>query len=288
VRVDVKAAALNQHDLWTLRGVGIREEQLPIVLGCDAAGIDPDGHEVIVHAVISSDDWRDDETLEPHRSLLSEVHDGTFARHVVVPRRNVIPKPPSLSFAEAACLPTAWLTAYRMLFTNSQAQPGATILVQGAGRGVSTALIVLGRIAGYRMWITSRSEAKRVRALEFGAHAASEPGARLPERVDAVMEPSARRRGVTRSKLCTPEVSSPWPARPAARVRPQTCVASSSCSWIIGSTMGTRDELIKLSDLCETAGVHPLIDATYPLQHARAAFERVERGDVFGKIVLTV
>ena len=124
VRVAVRAAALNQHDIWTLRGVGIKEDRLPMVLGCDAAGIDPDGNEVIVHAVISSDDWRGDETLDPKRSLLSEIHDGTLAEYVVVPRRNLVPKPPSLSFEAAACLPTAWLTAYRMLFTNSGAQPG--------------------------------------------------------------------------------------------------------------------------------------------------------------------
>ena len=142
-RVAVKAAALNQHDIWTLRGVGITEDRLPMILGCDAAGIDDEGNEVIVHAVVSSDDWRGDETLDPKRSLLSEIHQGTLAEYVVVPRRNLVPKPADLTFAEAACLPTAWLTAYRMLFTNSGAPPGSTILVQGAGGGVSTALISL-------------------------------------------------------------------------------------------------------------------------------------------------
>ena len=144
----MKAAALNQHDIWTLRGVGITEDRLPMTLGCDAAGIDDDGNEVIVHAVISNDDWRGDETLDPKRSLLSEIHQGTLAEYVVVPRRNVVPKPATLTFEEAACLPTAWLTAFRMLFTNSGAQPGSTILVQGAGGGVSTALISLARAAG--------------------------------------------------------------------------------------------------------------------------------------------
>ena len=95
-----------------------------MILGCDAAGIDDDGNEVIVHAVVSSDDWRGDETLDPKRSLLSEIHQGTLAEYVVVPRRNLVPKPADLTFAEAACLPTAWLTAYRMLFTNSGAPPG--------------------------------------------------------------------------------------------------------------------------------------------------------------------
>src|SRR5690606_22626780 len=163
--VTVKAASLNHHDLWSLRGVGMTEDRLPIVLGCDAAGIDENGNEVIVHAVIGSGA---DETLDPRRSLLSEVYDGTFAERVAVPRRNLVPKPPVLSFAEAACLPTAWLTAYRMLFEKAGAEPGSTVLVQGAGGGVSTALIALGRAGGYRMWVTSRSPEKRERALELG------------------------------------------------------------------------------------------------------------------------
>ena len=187
--VTVKATALNHHDLWTLRGVGISPDRLPIVLGCDAAGIDEDGHEVVVHSVIGDPDaGGGDETLDPRRSLLSERYDGTFAERVAVPRRNLVPKPASLSFEEAACLPTAYLTAYRMLFVKSGAQPGSTMLVQGASGGVATALIVLGHAAGYRMWVTSRSGDKRDLALDLGADQVFETGARLPERVDVVME----------------------------------------------------------------------------------------------------
>src|SRR2546430_323540 len=119
-RVRVKATALNHHDLWSLKGVGLTEDQLPMVLGCDAAGIDDDGNEVVVHAVIADPAaGGGDETADPRRSLLSERFDGTFADYVVVPRRNLVPKPAGLSWAEAACLPTAWLTAYRMIFTKS-------------------------------------------------------------------------------------------------------------------------------------------------------------------------
>ena len=149
VTVTVKATALNHHDVWTLRGVGISADRLPIVLGCDAAGTDPDGNEVIVHSVIADPDaGGGDETLDPRRSLLSERYDGTFAERVSVPRRNLVAKPAALSFEEAACLPTAYLTAYKMLFEKSGVQPGATLLVQGAGGGVATALILLGRAAG--------------------------------------------------------------------------------------------------------------------------------------------
>src|SRR2546421_10636243 len=126
--VTVRAAALNHHDVWTLRGVGISADRLPIVVGCDAAGVDEDGNDVVVHAVIGDPDaGGGDETLDPRRSLLSERYDGTFAEQVVVPARNVVPRPPELSVEDAACLPTAWLTAYRMLFTKSGVRPGDTV-----------------------------------------------------------------------------------------------------------------------------------------------------------------
>ena len=186
--VTVKAASLNHHDLWSLRGVGLKEEALPMILGCDASGLDEDGNEVVVHAVVSDPSWRGDETFDPKRSLLSERHQGTFADKVAVPKVNVVPKPESLSFEEAACLPTAWLTAYRMLFTQGGLKAGDTVLVQGAGGGVATALITLARAGGLKVLATSRDETKRKRALEIGAHEVFESGERLPIKVDAVME----------------------------------------------------------------------------------------------------
>src|SRR5919112_748536 len=186
--VEVRASALNHHHLWSLRGVGLKEGAMPMTLGWVAAGLDEDGNEVVVHAVISDPSWTGDETLDPKRSLLSERYQGTFADKVVVPRRNVVPKPASLSFEEAACLPTAWLTAYRMLFVQGGLKPGESVLVQGAGGGVATALVALARAAGLRVYATSRDESKRARARELGAHEVFEPGARMPSRVDAVME----------------------------------------------------------------------------------------------------
>ena len=128
--VDVRAAALNHHDLWSLRGVGLRAEQLPMILGTDAAGVTADGREVVVHGVIGG--RADDD--EP-RSLLSEKYDGTLAEQVAVPDRNLVEKPESLSFVEAACLPTAWLTAYRMLFVTGRRDGRAA----GAGAGLPAA-----------------------------------------------------------------------------------------------------------------------------------------------------
>src|ERR687886_1084024 len=179
VRVHVRAASLNHHDLWSLRGVGLPGELLPMILGCDAAGVTDDGQEVVVHALIGDPEFRGDETTDPNRSLLSERHQGTFAEEVVVPRRNLVPKPAALGWEEAACLPTAWLTAYRMLFTRSGLAPGDTVLVQGAGGGVATAAVALGAAAGLRGWVTSRGEGKRERAVQVGADAAFPTGARL-------------------------------------------------------------------------------------------------------------
>jgi NADPH:quinone reductase-like Zn-dependent oxidoreductase len=286
--VDVRAASLNHHDLWSLRGVGLREEQLPMILGCDAAGVDADGREVVVHAVVSNPDWAGDETLDPKRSLFSERHPGTFAQRVAVPRVNLLPKPPELTFAEAACLPTAWLTAYRMLFTRGNVRPGSTVLVQGAGGGVATALIALGRQAGIRVWATSRSEDKRARALELGADASFEPGARLPERVDAVMETVGEATWGHSLRTLKPGGTivicgaTSGPAPPAELNRVFFLQLS-----ILGSTMGTRDELERLLRLCVETGLRPVVEATMPLAEARSAFEALNGGEVFGKLVLT-
>jgi NADPH:quinone reductase-like Zn-dependent oxidoreductase len=287
-RVRLRAASLNQHDLWSLRGVGLPSDRLPMVLGCDGAGVDDQGNEVVVHAVVSSPDWRGDETLDPARSLLSERYAGTFADEVVVPRRNLVPKPAGLTFEEAACLPTAWLTAYRMLFTRSELSPGSTVLVQGAGGGVSTALVALGSAAGYRVWVTSRDETKRAKALELGADQAFEAGARLPERVDAVMESVGQATWSHSVKSLKPGgtivvCGATSGDAPPAELRRVFFLQLR----VVGSTMGTRDELSRLLQLCMVTGVRPVIDRSMPLEQARDGFAALLAGEVFGKIVFT-
>jgi NADPH:quinone reductase-like Zn-dependent oxidoreductase len=290
VVVQVKAAALNQHDLWSLRGVGLAAAQLPRILGCDAAGIDAEGKEVVVHAVIGdASAGRGDPTMDPNRSLLSEKYDGTLAEFVAVPAANLVPKPTQLSFKEAACLPTAWLTAYRMLLTNSATAVGDTVLVQGAGGGVSTALIMLSKAAGRRVWVTSRSAERRERALALGADEAFESGARLPERVDAVFD-SVGAATWAHSLRCL---------RPGGTI--VTCGATSGDApsaelnrvffqqlRIIGSTMGTRDELVGLLDFLVASGLRPVVDRVLPLAAAQEGFAALLAGDVFGKVVFTV
>jgi NADPH:quinone reductase-like Zn-dependent oxidoreductase len=260
-----------------------------MILGCDAAGVTDDGHDVVVHAVLGDPEFRGDETTDPKRSLLSERYQGTFADEVVVPRRNLVPKPAALSWEEAACLPTAWLTAYRMLFTQSGLQPGDTVLVQGSGGGVATALIRLGSAAGFRVWVTSRSEEKQARARQLGAADAFPSGARLPERVDAVLETVG---------------AATW-SHSLRSLRPGGTVVVSGATTgpnpsatelnrifflqlrVIGSTMGTRDELARLIRFCELTGVRPVVDTVLPLEQARDGFARMAEGDVFGKIVFT-
>ena len=287
-KVHVRAASLNHHDLWTLKGVGITPDRLPMILGCDAAGIDEQGREVIVHSVITSQGYAD-ETLDPSRSLLSEVHPGTFAQYVCVPERNLLPKPRSLSFAQAACLPTAWLTAYRMLAVRSDLMPGDTVLVQGSGGGVTTACIALGQVMGYRVWVTSRDAAKRARAVELGAHAAFESGQRLPERVDAVMETvgaatwehSIRSLKPGGRVVISGATSGPNPPADLTRIFFKQLS-------VVGSTMGTRQELERLIALCDATGLRPIIDRELPMSEAREALDMMARGDIFGKIVLTL
>jgi len=279
VGVEVRASALNHHDLWSLRGVGLAADQLPMVLGCDATGVDPDGNEVVVHAVIGGLD--DDD-----RSLLSERYPGTIAERVRVPRSNLVPKPAELSWVEAASLPTAWLTAYRMLVTRGRLEKGGSVLVQGAGGGVATAAVVLAGALGARVYATSRDPAKRERIAALGA-TALEPGARLPERVDVVVETVGRATFDHSMKS----------ARRGARIVVSGATSGNLASVdlrrlfffqqeIVGSTMGTREELVALLDLCVSRGVRPVVDSVHPFSDARRAFARLAEGEIFGKVVL--
>ena len=259
--VSVKATALNHHDVWTLRGVGISADRLPIVLGCDAAGLDEDGNEVVIHAVVGDPEaGAGDETLDPSRSLLSERYDGTFADRVAVPRRNLLPKPACLSFAEAACLPTAYLTAYRMLFGKAGLQPGATVLVQGESE----------------------------RAIELGADQAFPSGARLPERVDAVLETVGEATWAHSLRALKPGGTIVISGATSGSMPPAELSRVFFLQLsVIGSTMGTRDQLGRLLRFCEQTGVRPRIDRTLPLASAADGFAAMISGELFGKVVFT-
>ncbi|MET9348810.1 zinc-binding dehydrogenase [Streptomyces termitum] len=287
-RVTVRAAALNHHDLWSLRGVGLTADRLPMILGTDAAGVDEDGNEVVVHPVVGLTGHG----LAPGeaRSILTEKYQGTFAEQVTVPTGNLVPKPPGLSFAEAACLPTAWLTAYRMLFTQARVRPGDSVLVQGSGGGVATAAIALARAAGLRVYATGRDPHRRARALALGATDVLEPGAPLPHPVDAVLETvgaatwshsiHALRRGGT--LVLSGATSGDHPTTTEL-----TRIASHELT-VRGSTVATVPELRALLAFLTTTRTHPTLDHTLPLSQAPRGFTRMTEGTHFGKIVFTL
>ncbi len=288
VAVTVTAASLNMHDLWTLRGVGIKPDQFPMILGCDGAGTLEDGTDVVLHSVIGDPSWDGDETLDPKRTLLTEKHQGTFAETVVVPARNAVPKPPGLTAVQASVMGTAWLTAYRMLFSKSGLRPGQTMLVQGASGGVSTALVQLGQAAGMRVWVTGRTEEKRAVAERLGAHATFPSGERLPERVDAVFETvgdatwSHSMRALKPGGVIVVSGSTSGP-NPGADLQRLFFLQLR----VLGSTMGTRQELADLLRFVENAGISPAIGLELTMDRAEEGFRAMLEGDTAGKIVFT-
>jgi NADPH:quinone reductase-like Zn-dependent oxidoreductase len=280
VPVEVRASSLNHHEIWSLRGVGLPADRLPMILGCDAAGLDPDGNEVVVYPVVP--DSGDPRGL----SLLSERYPGTLADRVCVPRENLVPKPAGLSFLDAACLPTAWLTAFHMLTTKGQVANAEAVLVQGAGGGVATAAVVLALAMGKRVYATSRDAGKRERIAALGATAVA-PGQRLPERVDVVIE-----------SVGAPTIDhSMKSANPEARI--VVCGATGGHRatidlrrvfamrlQILGSTMGDLAELKALLALMAQEQIRPVIDSTYGFTAVGDAFARLYSGEVFGKVAI--
>ncbi|MCW2717354.1 zinc-binding dehydrogenase [Pseudonocardia sp.] len=288
VQVKVTAASLNMHDIWTLRGVGIKPEQFPMILGCDGAGTLEDGTEVVIHSVINAPGWQGDDTLDPKRTLLTEKYQGAMADTVVIPARNAVPKPAGLSTVQAAVMGTAWLTAYRMLFVKSGLRPGQTMLVQGASGGVSTALVQLGRAAGMTVWVTGRSDDKRALAEKLGAHQTFASGERLPGKVDAVFETvgdatwSHSMRALKPGGVIVVSGSTSGP-NPGADLQRLFFLQLR----VVGSTMGTRDELADLLTFVANAGISPEIGLELPMDKAEEGFRTMLEGQTAGKIVFT-
>ncbi|MCK9922726.1 zinc-binding dehydrogenase [Frankia sp. AgPm24] len=287
VTVTLRCASVNHSDLAAIRGHGFDPAGPPRVLGSDGAGLDPDGNEVIVYPILAAARYPDP-MHDPGLRMLSQGVDGTWAERVQVPRANLVPKPPELTWEQAACLGTAWLTAYRMLFGRARVAPGGTVLVQGAGGGVPTALIRLAVAAGLRVWVTSRDPHRGRRAVEhLGAHAAFPSGAVLPEPVDAALD------CVGQATLAHSLRS----VRPGGQVVIAGAVTGATVGLDLtdlfvrsislhGSAMGTPAELFALARLCATTGAVPVIDTVWPLTDARPGIARALTGQQFGKIVL--
>ena len=312
--VRVAAASLNHHDLWTLRGVSAQPLTAPQILGCDATGrveelgegvegTPAPGTRVVVHAVIACGSCPACLATEPgvcHRlSLLGEPpHGGALADLVAVPAANLVPLPDAVGDEAAACLPTAYLTAYRMLFTRAGLGPGMSVLVQGASGGVATAAILLGVHAGIAVHATSRDPAKRRAAEELGAASTFAPGD-----LDAARELVRRTGGGVDAVLDTVGEAT-W-GLSLRSVRPGgTVVVAGATSganpraqlnrvfWrqltIAGTSMGTRPELERLVALCAAGGLRPLVDRVVPLEDVASAFAALAAGAQHGKLVLRI
>ena len=288
VRVRVTHASLNRHDIFTLLGVTAQKEPIPfpMILGDDGAGLLDDGTPVAIYPVMGSSFWRGDETLDPAWHIFSELVPGTMADYVAVPKRNAIPLPEGLSPVNAALLGTAWLTAYRSLFAKSGLRPGETLLVQGASGGMSTALIQMGRAAGFEVWATTRNEAGREIALRLGADAVFATNEELPRRVDAVVDNVG---------------ALTWAHSLRSLKRGGTLVVNGITSGGIaetdllrifveqidvrGTIMGTLEEMQALMRFIVTAGIEPELGAVIPMTEAREAIGAMIAGHTRGKTV---
>jgi len=313
VRIRVRAATLNHHDYWTLKGIVGHPVVPPRILGCDASGVVdsygpdppqgslPPGSDVAVYPVTFCGSCAacrggDPMLCRTFYMLSDGPIDGSFAEFLVAPAQNVVPKPPSLSHEEAACLGTTYLTAYRMLFTKADVRPGARVLVQGAGGGLATAAIALAAAAGATVIASSRSEEKLARSQRLGAHDAVLAGPDAArqilsmtngEGVDAVIESVGEPTWGTSLRAVRPggavvvagATAGPNPPADLARI-----------FWrqlrILGSTEGTLDEFESLLRFVESKKMKPAIDTVYPFDQAMTAFERLASGDFFGKLVL--
>src|SRR6266404_2588603 len=289
-RVKISHASLNRHDLFTLRGITAQEEpiQFPMILGNDGAGTLDDGTPVVIYPVMGSDDWRDDETLDPKWHIPSEFVHGTFADYAVVPRRNAIPLPNTLSPLHASVLGTAWLTAYRALFTKSGLRAGQTVLVQGASGGMATALIQLGSAAGFEVWATSRTDEGRANARALGAHECFLSNEPLPRKVPAVIDNVG---------------SASWSHSLSSLARGGTLVTVGGTTGfevplnllpvladqltITGSIMGTLNDMKNMMNLIAQTKIKPEIGAVLPIERAEEAFRAMWEGKTYGKMVFT-
>ena len=277
--VNVKAASLNPHDLWTLKGVVGVPFEPPVILGCDGAGVTADGREVVFHPVIAEG--------QGFRMLTDGV-DGTFAPRVALPSANLVPKPSNLSFEEAAGLGTAWLTAWRMLFTKARLRPGERVLVQGASGGVSTAATMLASAAGAHVTVTSRKEELLERAREIGAHEAVPTGSRLPKRVDVVIETVGQATWEHSMKSLAQSgrlviAGATSGANPPADLNRLFYREIS----ILGSTMGTLAEFRQVLAFVEHADLHPPVSRVYDgVESVPEAMRALDAGEQFGKLVI--
>jgi NADPH:quinone reductase-like Zn-dependent oxidoreductase len=298
VLISLRAASLNRLDIWVRRG--LPSVPKPRILGADGAGVVAvvgtdvegftEGQRVVINPGLEHGDGR--------ITVIGEHTDGTHAELIAVPAGNVHPLPDSLTFEQAAAFPLVYETVYRMLVTRAGLQEGEWLLAWGVGSGIGTAALALGRALGARVIATSSSDEKLARAAELGAevtinHASEDVASRVKEATgggaDVVVEHVGE--ATWQTSLAS--------AAPGARVAvcgattgPNPKAALHRVWWkqlsILGSTMGTRTDFAGAYELVADGRAPVVVDSVFPLAEARAAHERMERGEHMGKIVLRI
>lgn len=293
VLVRLRAAALNRRDLFITQGL-YPNIRMPVTLGSDGAGEDArTGEPVVIDPML---DWGDDTRVwDPGATILGMPRDGTFAEYVVVPKRNVYPKPAALSMHEAAAIPLAGLTAYRAVFTRGALLAGETVLITGVGGGVQTFVLLFAKHAGARAIVTSSSDEKLERATALGADLAINyrqdsawaKTVRAAGPVDLVVDSSG---GETlRAALET--------VRPGGRIviyggtNGDATLKLFPLFWkhvtICGTSMGSPQDFRAMLELF-SGGLRPAIDEVFELRDATAALQRLAQSNQFGKVVLDI
>jgi NADPH:quinone reductase-like Zn-dependent oxidoreductase len=309
VLLRVRAVALNHLDLWVRRGLPNLTHEYPHQLGSDIAaevlGAGPGvagvsvGQRVLVNPGLSCGACRacllGEDNLCPRYRIIGENAQGGYCEQFVVPVQNLLPYPDGLSWEEAASIPLTFLTAWQMLVLKARVRPGETVLVLGAGSGVSVAAIQIAKLHGARVIATSTSEKKRERALALGADEAiptegflAEVKKRTDKRgVDVVVEhPGAAtwehsiKALVAGGRLVTCGATSGFDAKTDLRF------VFFKQLQLLGSTMGPKGTLFDILHHVKSGALRPVVDIAMPLSEARAAHQRLESKEQFGKVVL--
>lgn len=311
-RVRVRAAALNHLDVWVRKGVPGHAFPLPLIPGCDGAGvvdaIGPGvrglavGDEVVLAPGFGCGRCEPcadgDDNLCRRYGILGETRDGTCAEHIVVPANLCLPKPANLSFEQAAALPLAGLTAWHMLTRRAKVAPGDVVLVQAAGSGVGVAAVQIAKRFGATVIATASTEAKRARALELGADHA------IDYRSDDFLPQVRALTGKAGVDIAIDHVGEPTIGRSIAALKKGgalvTCGATGGFDLktdlrlvffkslsILGSTMGSRGEVFDVLRLAAQGALKPVLHQVLPLSEIREAHRILGDREVFGKVIVT-
>ncbi len=310
--VRVQASGMNHLDLWVRRGVPGHKFPLPLILGCDGAGIVEAVGDLVTEVKagdrvaispgftprFSAEALAGEHNLAHDYGIFGETRDGTAAEWIALPARNLLPMPAAMNFEEAAAIPLAALTAHHMLMERAKVQPGMDVVIWAAGSGVSVAAIQLARLAGARVTAIASSAEKCARAKALGADVVVNRTAEDPA---LVVRELTRRRGadvvIDHVGEATFGLSLKMLARGGAVV---TCGATSGAKLetdlrliffkslsILGSTMGGMGEMRRVWELACRGALRPVVDRVFPLSAAAEAHALLESRAVFGKLILT-